>query len=79
MTMATMKVEGMTCGGCVQALTKALERVIGPGSVQVDLDSGVVDILRWDPAMAPAIRQAVEDAGFTLSAPPQPAAPGKSI
>lgn len=40
--MATkeLKVDGMTCGHCVQAVTRALQQVEGVKTAQVDLNAG---------------------------------------
>ncbi|HUH13707.1 MAG TPA: cation transporter [Longimicrobiales bacterium] len=40
MATTTLKVEGMTCGHCVQAVKVALEGLEGVRSAQVDLQSG---------------------------------------
>jgi copper ion binding protein len=40
MTMTTLKVSGMTCQHCVQAVTQALEGQEGVSSAQVDLQAG---------------------------------------
>lgn len=45
MTTATLKIEGMSCGHCVKAVTEALEGVEGVERARVDLAGGkaVVD------------------------------------
>ena len=58
----TYRVTGMTCGGCVRAVTKAIERRQPGAEVTIDLATGLVEV-----AGAPAdaeIRAAVETAGF---------------
>jgi copper chaperone len=45
MTTATLRIEGMSCGHCVKAVTEALEGVDGVERATVDLQAGraVVD------------------------------------
>lgn len=38
--MTELKIDGMTCGHCSAAVKKALERVAGVGSAEVDLANG---------------------------------------
>ncbi|TBU90946.1 heavy-metal-associated domain-containing protein [Phytopseudomonas dryadis] len=38
------KVQGMTCGHCVRAITQALQAVDGEAQVQVDLAAGEVRV-----------------------------------
>ena len=40
MATTTLKIEGMTCGHCVQAVAQALEGIIGVQNAQVDLQAG---------------------------------------
>lgn len=58
----TYRVDGMTCGGCVATLTKALERALPDVTVEVVLDGGRVRV-DGDHEEA-AVEGAVEDAGF---------------
>ena len=61
--MVKLEVEGMTCGHCVQAVTKALARVKGVERVvSVDLQSGQA-VLEGSPDVAAAL-EAVKDAGY---------------
>lgn len=56
------RVEGMSCGGCVSSVEKAVKAAVGDAGVAVDLASGVLTI---DGACAEEqIRAAVEGAGF---------------
>lgn len=60
--MSTYLVQGMTCGGCVKSVTKALEAALPNSEISVTLEGGKVEI-----TPAPdeaAVKQAVEDAGF---------------
>lgn len=58
-----LAISGMTCGGCVGAVTRALSRVPGVAQAQVDLASGRATVTGTAPA-AELIR-AVEAAGFS--------------
>jgi len=64
--MITLKVQGMTCGGCVKAVTRAVQAVPRVERVAVDLASGEV---RVEGAADPlALRAAIEAAGFEPAA-----------
>ena len=57
-----LSIEGMTCSGCVNAVTRALSKVPGVTDVAVDLDAGQARIRgRVDPQTLVA---AIEQAGF---------------
>lgn len=62
----TYRVEGMTCGGCANAVKRALTR-LDARSVDVDLGLGRVTV-DGDIDDA-AVAQAVEAAGFTYAGP----------
>ena len=57
-----LKIDGMTCGGCVNSVSRVLKAQAGVDDAQVELGRAVV---RFDPAVADAgkLRAAVEDAG----------------
>ena len=62
--MQTLKVSGMTCGGCVASVKSALSAIAGGTPVTVDLQSGQVEIADGiDKARAIA---AIEDAGYDV-------------
>jgi len=65
MTLTTLKIEGMTCGGCVASVTRVLQQLPGVSRVEVSLESGTAEITH-DPASSPAaaLASAVESAGF---------------
>ncbi|MER2554204.1 MAG: cation transporter [Thauera sp.] len=65
MNEVTIKVEGMSCGGCVKNVTGVLQALAGVEDVQVSLEKAVATV-RHDPAKVSveALRAAVEDAGF---------------
>lgn len=58
----TYKVSGMTCGGCVRSVEKAIKAVAPAAQVSVDLESGKVSVegIADDGLVA----KAVDDAGF---------------
>lgn len=58
----TYLVTGMTCEGCVRAVTNAIQRAVPGAGVEVDLTSGKVTVEGADGEQA--IAQAVDDAGF---------------
>ncbi len=43
-TMITLKVTGMTCGGCVKTVKSTLESMDGVAEATVDLDSGTAEV-----------------------------------
>lgn len=59
---AEYKVEGMTCGGCVASVTKAIQRALPQVKVDVTLESGSVRVAGEHEESD--VKQAVEDAGF---------------
>jgi copper chaperone len=69
MSEVTIKVEGMSCGGCVRNVTGVLKALPGVEDAQVSLEQGSATV-RFDPARVSvgALRAAVEDAGFDAPA-----------
>ncbi|MET1085265.1 MAG: heavy metal-associated domain-containing protein [Burkholderiales bacterium] len=65
METVTMRVTGMTCGGCVNSVKRVVQAVAGVDSVDVSLEKGEA-VVRYDASTAsPAqIAQAIEAAGF---------------
>ncbi len=67
METLTLKVNGMTCGGCVRSVKKVLESVPGVRSAEVSLEQAQATVLldaAGSPAMLAALRSAVEAAGY---------------
>ena len=60
-----LKVEGMHCPNCVQAVKKALQALPGAKGITVDLSSGEV---RWEnlSASIQEIKECIEDIGFEV-------------
>lgn len=42
--MVALKIDGMTCGHCVKAVSSALEQIPGVHAVRVDLERGQAEI-----------------------------------
>lgn len=65
MTEVTIKVAGMSCGGCVRNVTGVLKALPGVSDVSVSLDEAQAQV-SYDPAQTDVdrLRQAVIDAGF---------------
>ena len=63
--MFTLKVSGMTCGGCINAITRAIQAQDPQAKVQADLATQVVSLetsLSLDLAA-----ELITDAGFPVS------------
>ena len=65
MTTKTYAVDGMTCGGCVSSLTRALESALPGLEVTVSLAPGEVRVAGDHDAAL--VEQTVLDAGFELA------------
>jgi len=70
MTTATYAVAGLTCGHCVSAVTAEVGQLPGVTAVAVDLASGRVTVDGEGATDEAAVREAVEEAGYTLAALP---------
>ena len=63
--MLSLKVSGMTCGGCIKAVTKAIQSQDPQAKVEVDLASQIVSL---ETALSAAkASQIIADAGFPVS------------
>ncbi|MDH3511869.1 MAG: cation transporter [Gammaproteobacteria bacterium] len=69
MEKVELKVEGMTCGGCVNSIQNALNGRNGVNNAIADLESGIVAI-EFDAKVIQksALEQAIVDAGFDVAA-----------
>ena len=61
-----MQVEGMTCEGCVNAVTKAIQRLDPAAKVDVDLAHDRVHVVTT--AQALEVAQALDAAGYEAQA-----------
>lgn len=62
--MYELKVEGMSCGHCVNAVTKSVQAVDASAKVDVDLSQQKVTVASSAPL--DAIKAAVVDAGYPV-------------
>ena len=69
METVTLKVEGMTCGGCVASVTRVLKATPGVGDAVVQLDTRSATVT-FDPAQTSesTLKSAIEDAGYAVAA-----------
>jgi len=65
MNTITLKVQGMTCGGCVASVTRVVKAIPGVADARVRLDAASAEV-DFDPGRtdAAAIRSAIEGAGY---------------
>jgi copper chaperone len=63
---STYRVQGMTCGHCVSAVSSEVGQLSGVSDVAVDLESGQVTVTTDVPLDDAAVRDAVEEAGYEL-------------
>ena len=65
MEKKVLKIEGMSCEHCVQAVTNALNVLPGLEGVTVNLEGGTVSF-SYNPSILPlsAIKTAIIDAGY---------------
>ena len=69
METVTLKVGGMTCGGCVASVTRVLKATPGVDDAVVRLDAASATVT-FDPARTsvPALKSAIADAGYAVGA-----------
>jgi len=65
MQQATIRVEGMTCNGCVASVTRVLKALPGVGSVDVSLERREAQV-QFDPTRTDPehLRTAIAAAGY---------------
>jgi copper chaperone len=65
METTTIKVSGMTCGGCSGSVTRVLSELPGVAKAEVTLDPAQA-VVQFDPAQVTrdALCAAIDDAGF---------------
>jgi copper chaperone len=68
METTTIKIEGMSCGGCTASVTKVLSETPGVAKAEVQLSPGQATV-EFDPAKVSreALCAAIDDAGFEAS------------
>jgi copper chaperone len=69
-TTVTYTVSGMTCAHCVSAVTQEVGQLDGVTNVDIDLRAGgdsMVTVTSAAPLSRDAVRDAVDEAGYTLA------------
>ena len=65
METITLKVNGMTCDGCVRSVTKALKALPGVGDVEVSLAKAEAQIAYTSREVSiERLKAAIDDAGY---------------
>ena len=64
MQTTQLKVTGMSCGMCVEHVTKALQSVPGVREAEVDLTSGSATVRHDEDAEVEAMVEAVAEEGY---------------
>ena len=65
MSEKTFSISGMSCGGCVNSLTRVLKSV--PGIEPITIEVGKAELRLTDPATSQAVKDAVIRAGFEVT------------
>jgi copper chaperone CopZ len=68
MSTATFTVTGMTCGHCVSSVQEEVSEVPGVRDVRVELETGLLTVSAEGEVDAAAVRAAVAEAGYQVSA-----------
>jgi copper chaperone len=63
---STFHVAGMTCGHCVAAVRDEVSSIPDVTAVDIDLESGRVEVTSGGDVDADAVRAAVEEAGYEV-------------
>ncbi len=68
MNQITIQVSGMSCQGCVKAVTAALKNTNGVKTAEVSLEKNIASV-EYDPAVVTPeeLVQAIEEAGYGAS------------
>jgi len=67
MSEVTLRIEGMSCGGCVRNVTETLKALPGVAGAEVSLEQACA-VVQYDPAIVDVavMCRAVEEAGFDV-------------
>jgi copper ion binding protein len=68
-SVATYRVEGMTCDHCVRAVSEEVRGLPGVSDVAVDLATGAVTVTSGSPVSTSALASAIDEAGYVLAGP----------
>ena len=66
MSTETYTITGMTCDHCSRSVSAEVSAVPGVIAVDVDLATGTVTVSSEQPVSTDKIREAVEEAGYTV-------------
>lgn len=66
MSSLSFTVVGMTCGGCVASVDRALRDLPGVTAVRVDLATGRVTVEGNPPPSTERVQRAIDDLGYAL-------------
>ncbi|MFC6119200.1 copper chaperone CopZ [Macrococcoides bohemicum] len=61
-----LKVEGMTCGHCKEAVEGAVNKLNGVKSAAVDLEAANVTVDHEESVTVDAMKEAIEDQGYDV-------------
>lgn len=61
-----MKIEGMSCGHCINHVKNALEEIEGVNDIVVDLDSNTATFDATDDVKDYDLKHVVEEAGYEV-------------
>lgn len=61
-----LNVDGMNCNHCIDKITRFVGEIEGVKNIQVSLESKSVEVEFETPANLEMIREAIEDAGFSV-------------
>lgn len=64
-TEKTFTISGMSCGGCVNSLTRVLKTVAGIEPIKIEV--GKAQLRLTDPATSQSVKDAVTRAGFEVT------------
>lgn len=67
MVTAIYNVVGMSCGHCVESVTKEVSKLPGVTKVAVDLPAGAVTVDSDAPLELASVASAIDEAGFDLA------------
>jgi copper chaperone len=67
MVRQEFRVEGMSCGHCVQAVRSELTALAVVSDVEVDLESGTATVVSSEPLDHEAVVAAIDAAGYELA------------
>ena len=63
----TYTVEGMHCEHCVASVSEEVQEIVGVQDVDVNLQTGALNITSTEPVDETAVKAAVEEAGYQLA------------